>query len=105
MLNKYILSYLIASLLCMGVMLFVTIKQFNEVRRPKNAFTRLRWYLLLFPLLILLGIALGIPRLVVSLHANLSGGELVARVVGGIVMLIAISLLTLRIYTFREKDK
>lgn len=103
MLNFYILAYIAVSLACMATLVLVMVRQFKEVRRPKNGFTSLRWQLFWLPTVILAGLLLGMPRLFTSLHAHYDGGQLL-RVIGGIIMLIGITLLILGIYTYREKN-
>lgn len=102
MLNLYILAYILVTLACMGTLVYVMIRQFKEVRRPRNGFTQLRWRLFWLPTIILVGLALGLPRLVANLHETFTPGQLV-RIVGGIIVLGGITLLILGIYTFKEK--
>jgi predicted permease len=102
MLNLYILLYLVVTLACMGTLVYVMIRQYGEVRRPRNAFTQLRWRLFWLPTIILIGLGLGVPRLAANLHASFTTGQLV-RIIGGIIVLVGITLLILGIYTFKEK--
>jgi predicted permease len=102
MLNLYILIYLLVTLACMGTLVYVMIRQYREVRRPRNAFTQLRWRLFWLPTIILFGLGLGLPRLYANLHEDFSSGQLV-RIVGGIIVLVGITALILGIYTFKER--
>lgn len=100
--NPYILLYLLVTLACMGVLFYVMVRQYKEVRRPRNAFTQLRWRLFWLPTVVLLGLSLGLPRLVDNLHEDFSAEQIV-RIVGGVIVLVGITLLVLGIYTFRER--
>jgi hypothetical protein len=103
MLNIFALVYFLSTLVCMGALVYIMVRQYKEVRRPRNAFTQLRWRLFWLPTIILLGLALGLPRLYVTLHAHLDTGQIV-RVIGGVTVLVGITLLILGIYTFKEKQ-
>lgn len=102
MLNLYILLYLLVTLACMGTLVYVMIRQYREVRRPRNAFTQLRWRLFWLPTIILVGLGLGLPRLFANLHEAFTGEQLV-RIIGGIIVLMGITMLILGIYTFKER--
>ncbi len=103
MLNFYILAYLITTIGAMLALCYIMLRQFKEVRRPKNTFTRLRWQLFWLPTVILLGLVLGIPRLVESLFLKIESGQ-IPRVIGGIIVISGFTWLLLRIYTYREKQ-
>lgn len=102
MLNLYILLYLLVTLGCMGTLVYIMVRQYKEVRRPRNAFTQLRWRLFWLPTIILVGLGMGLPRLFANLHQDFAPGQLV-RIVGGIIVLVGITALILGIYTFKEK--
>lgn len=106
----FILIYALVTLACMSVLAYVMTRQYREVRRPRNAFTQLRWRLFWLPTVILAGLALGLPRLFVVLFPALEANSIMTviasqavRVVSGIIVLVGITLLILGIYTFREK--
>lgn len=105
-----ILFYILVTLACMAVLGYVMMRQYKEVRRPRNAFTQLRWRLFWLPTIILIGLTLGLPRLFFIIMPNLATNSVMkvvtgqgVRVVGGITVLIGITLLILGIYTFKEK--
>lgn len=103
MLNWYAFISLTATWLCIVTMIFIGIKQFREVRRPRNSFTRLRYYLLLLPILIGIGAALRLERLHEQLHTQYTG--VVTRAsIGGTMVIVAATVLVLLIYTYRAKQ-
>lgn len=102
MLNVYILAYLVVTLACMGTLIYVMVRQYREVKRPRNAFTQLRWRLFWLPTIILFGLSLGLPRLVTNLHEDFTTEQLV-RIIGGIIVLAGVTMLILGIYTFKER--
>lgn len=102
MLNWWALISLLATWACIFTMIFVGIKQFREVRRPKNGFTLLRYYLLFLPMIVGVGSALRIERLNQQLHTRYTG--VVTRAsIGGTLVIAAATLLILSIYTYRER--
>lgn len=112
MVDFYILVYLLLTVVCMGVLVYVMVRQYKEVRRPRNSFTQLRWRLFWLPTIILVGLALGLPRLFVILFPHLAGNPIMqvvasqaVRVIGGITVLTGITMLILGIYTFRERKQ
>lgn len=102
MLNPYILLYLVVTLGCMATLVYVMVRQYKEVKRPRNAFTQLRWRLFWLPTIILFGLSLGLPRLLANLHEDFAPEQIV-RIVGGVIVLVGITLLILGIYTFKER--
>jgi predicted permease len=102
MLNLYILFYLLVTLGCMASLAYVIVRQYKEVKRPRNAFTQLRWRLFWLPTVIFIGLSLGVPRLLANLHEDFTPEQLV-RIIGGIIVLVGITLLILGIYTFKER--
>lgn len=102
MVNVYVLLYLLVTLACMATLVYVMFRQYKEVRRPRNAFTQLRWRLFWLPTIVLVGLGLGLPRLFANLHEDFAP-EQVVRIVGGVIVLVGITALILGIYTFKEK--
>lgn len=109
--NFSLLAYLVVTIACMSVLLYATIKQYKETRRPRNSFTALRWRLFFLPAVILFGLFLGLPRLLTILFPSLETNQLITviasqpvRVMGGIIVLVGITWLILGIYTFKEKQ-
>jgi predicted permease len=102
MVNPFILTYTMVTVVCMAVLVYVMIRQYKEVRRPRNSFTQLRWRLFWLPTIILVGLGLGLPRLVANIHQDFTPEQLV-RVVGGIIVLVGITVLILGIFTYKEK--
>lgn len=106
MVNLFILAYLIVTIVCMVALAYVAIRQFKEVRRPRNSFTKLRWRLFLWPMVILFGLVLGLPRLLSLIlpELQLPFDDTNMRVIGGIIVLISITWLTVSIYTYKGKE-
>lgn len=100
--NFFILAYLLVTLGCMASLVYVMVRQYKEVRRPRDAFTQLRWRLFWLPTVILFGLGLGLPRLLDNLHEDFTS-ELLVRIIGGIIVLVGITSLILGIYTFKER--
>ncbi len=102
MLNPYIFLYLLVTLGCMATLVYVMVRQYREVKRPRSPFTQLRWRLFWLPTVILIGLAMGLPRLFANLREDFAPEQLI-RIVGGIIVLAGITLLILGIYTFKER--
>ena len=103
MVNWFIAAYLLTTALCMLIMLYIMQRQFKEMMRPRNGFTRLRIYLFISPTVIFLGLALGFPRLLENLYIPTEAGQNV-RIVAMIIVLSVFSLSKLLIYTYKEKE-
>lgn len=101
--NLYILVYLVITIAGMAALLYVMWRQYAEVRRPRNAWTKLRVYLFLLPTLIFFGLLLGLPRLFQIVNTPFTDSGQAVRTIAGMIVLAGFSLLTLLIYTYREK--
>jgi hypothetical protein len=102
MLNWWALISLVATWACIATMLWVSVRQWREVRRPRNGFTLLRYYLFLLPLVVTLGAALRVERLYEQLHTHYAG--VVARAsVGATLIVVAATVFMVLIYTYRER--
>lgn len=102
--NILALTGLITSIMCLWVMGYIVIQQFGEVRRPRNAYTRLRWYLLLLPTVFIAGVGLRLQRLYETLHTPYNDGSTTRSFIGGVIIIISATLIMWLIYTYKEKN-
>lgn len=101
--NVITLLNIVGSLCGLAIMFYVIPKQIKEVRRPKNEYTRLRWYLLAIPLIYSLALVLRLPRLLEILdhpHDNLAAA---LASLSGTAIVLSFALFVLLIYTYKEK--
>jgi polyferredoxin len=102
MLNWWALISLITTWGCIGVMAWIGGRQFREVKRPPNGFTRLRYYLLILPLIVMFGAALRVERLYDQLHSHYS--PVVTRAsLGATLVIVGTTIFMVLIYTYRER--
>lgn len=102
MLNWWAVISLVATWVCIVVMGWIGFRQFRETRRPRNGFTLLRYYLLLLPVIVLIGASLRIERLYQQLHTVYS--PVITRAsIGGTMIIVAATVFMVLIYTYKER--
>lgn len=101
--NTYNFVSLVTSGFCIVAMLLISIRQMAEVRRPRNGFTMLRWYLLILPLIVTVGVSLRLERLVEIIHQSPVNSAAARASVGVNIVIAALTLLLILIYTYKEK--
>lgn len=102
--NILALFGLVTSVMCLAVMGYIVVQQFGEVRRPRNAYTRLRWYLLLLPTVFIAGVSLRLQRLYETLYIPYDNGSTARSFIGGVIIIISATLIMWLIYTYKEKN-
>lgn len=101
--NIVTLIGILSSIVGVLLMLRVLPRQVRETRRPKNGFTRLRWYLLALPLIYSLAVILRIPRLFQILHAEHPNLVSTIASLSGSVIILSFAVFVYLIYTYKER--
>jgi hypothetical protein len=101
--NIYNLFSLIAAVVAIFLMLYIIPKQVNEIRRPKNGFTALRWRLLALPTLYILCVLPRVPLLAGRLHVPPTSDLAAFTSVSTSIGLLTFAVFMVLIYTYKEK--
>lgn len=101
--NPYILFALVSTILSILIILPAIPRQYAETKRPRNEFTKLRWYLLAMPLVYIVCVLPRIPRLIQLIDDPPASGLAAVTTIGTSIGLLVFALFIDLIFTYRAK--